>query len=147
MATQGAPSQSSSSRIFFSTESAWDPTSPPPFLPASQIAFTCNGIGCEPSIHSRGSTLQSFAPTERYPVAPSPLDVWSKSKHIVEHTFIAMPGGSECVIEVAEEAEMDQAVKTTLARREWLELRLKRSQGSVQRWESPEEHIGTTRSM
>lgn len=70
-----------------------------------------------------------------------------KSKHIVEHTFIAMPGRSECVIEVAEEAEMDQAVKMTLARREWLELRLERSQGSVQRRESPEEHIGTTRSM
>lgn len=51
-----------------------------------------------------------------------------KSKHIVEHK-----GHSECIIEVAEEAEMDQAVKMALVRREWVKLGLERSQGSVQR--------------
>lgn len=43
-----------------------------------------------------------------------------KSKHMVVHTLIAIPGRTECIIEVAEEAEMDQAVKMTLVRREWL---------------------------
>lgn len=70
---------------------------------------------------------------ECYPVASFLSEIRSKAKHIVEHTLIVVPGRNECIIEVAEEAEMDQTVKMTLARREWLKLMLERSQGSVQR--------------